>query len=433
MSETFDHTAIRVIAQQLYRSGHETEAKQLTVLAQAMNQAQARLSTGMMHDFRVLSPRAWAEANGFPAVEHPMDDGDGDLYLDEGLLPSWRAAAAAWQAKERQPLLSIAAARATVTTIGWALHGQTGQTCDEQFDVLSPAGDFLCYDPYWLPWLAHKGVFGCIAVARQRLMMDFSGSDEASLPPGSILVTSRSNWSHWLLDHLSRVRIAVPRPGRKAVFGPLRPSQRRCLPYVGIDPADVVEVEVRCTRLIRHAAEDLTVLSPVPKKMAFSWLRDRFTARRAADGPRRVYLSRWRQRPRHRVDNDVEVSALLEARGFRTVHIETLEFADQLAVLAHAEVIVMSLGGDIGNLALCNPAATVVMLTSRLYAETPPPEQACREIAAYVFGCGLPVVPVYGEPLTPEDRSLDAPAVYAPAVVDAAVDRALALARQRSS
>lgn len=90
------------------------------------------------------------------------------------------------------------------------------------------------------------------------------------------------------------------------------------------------------------------------------------------DGPEWVYLSRRHYRPlRHRVDNDEEVSAFLEARGFTVMFPEKLDFRETVRVFRSARTIVSPIGAQYGNVVFCRPGARYIELTPTFHRPNP--------------------------------------------------------------
>lgn len=98
---------------------------------------------------------------------------------------------------------------------------------------------------------------------------------------------------------------------------------------------------------------------------AYEFIRERAASRLPPPGPheRKVYLSR-RRRGR-RPNNEDEISAHLEARGFEVVYPEDLSFADQARVFQEARVIVAPNGSALMNCVFCPPGTRVIVLSQR--------------------------------------------------------------------
>lgn len=82
--------------------------------------------------------------------------------------------------------------------------------------------------------------------------------------------------------------------------------------------------------------------------------------------PKRIYVSRADANHR-RVLNEPEVLERLQAFGFVAVELEGLSFQAQVALFAHAEVMIMPHGSGLANLIFCSPNTTVVELVAPHY------------------------------------------------------------------
>lgn len=82
----------------------------------------------------------------------------------------------------------------------------------------------------------------------------------------------------------------------------------------------------------------------------------------------KIYVSREKAR-RRRVTNEGELRIALEARGFRSVVLEDLSWAEQITVFQHAKIIVAPHGAGLANLAFCAPGARVVEFFNRAFVD----------------------------------------------------------------
>jgi capsular polysaccharide biosynthesis protein len=127
-------------------------------------------------------------------------------------------------------------------------------------------------------------------------------------------------------------------------------------------------VGVTPDRLMRFHQEHWRVASLVvpsvpsdrPLRWACSWLRD--MSRRCGWHPvesgLRIYVSR-RSAVTRRVVNEDEVMAYLTSRGFRSVDLATLSFADQVRLLSGAQVIVGPHGAGLTHCVFAQPGCLV--------------------------------------------------------------------------
>lgn len=104
----------------------------------------------------------------------------------------------------------------------------------------------------------------------------------------------------------------------------------------------------------------------------------------AGPWPRRLYIDRrGGSRP---LANEDEVVAALAHLGFQAVRLETLPLADQIALFAHAEVIVAPHGAGLGNLVYAQPGCRLVELHVDYWVNW------CFRRLAAVFGVGYDCV-----------------------------------------
>lgn len=108
----------------------------------------------------------------------------------------------------------------------------------------------------------------------------------------------------------------------------------------------------------------LNTVSPASKfqHIGFSELAQK----RSGQFPERIYISRTDANHRQLL-NQVDVLAYLRSFGFVSVDLESLTFSDQVALFAHAKVIIAPHGSGLTNIAFCRPETVVVELVSPHY------------------------------------------------------------------
>jgi tetratricopeptide (TPR) repeat protein/capsular polysaccharide biosynthesis protein len=184
---------------------------------------------------------------------------------------------------------------------------------------------------------------------------------------------------HWMIDILPRIEILrrsgidLNRIDWFVVNNFDRPFQRETLNLLGIPAAKIIPSD-------RHSylqAQELIVpsfpgyLDWVPLE-TIKFLRQIFLPQIDLAHhryPDLVYISRAQARGRQ-VINEQEVTNLLQQLGFQTVFLEKMSVLEQVALFAHAKVIVSPHGSGLTNLVFCNPGATVVELFSPHYVRT---------------------------------------------------------------
>ncbi len=211
---------------------------------------------------------------------------------------------------------------------------------------------------------------------------------QAALPPletikGNIAVLSNlsgSTYFHWMVDVLPRFEllrqsgIDLTTIDWFLVNSTNHSFQRETLNMLKIPAEKILASDqhphIQAEQLIAPSfAGHLGWLEP----WALQFLRQAFLApileQNAANReafPERLYISR--SDANHRcVLNETEVLAELTPLGFRTIALDSLSFQQQVALFAHAKVIVAPHGSGLTNLVFCSPATVVVELMSPHY------------------------------------------------------------------
>lgn len=182
----------------------------------------------------------------------------------------------------------------------------------------------------------------------------------------TLAVFSTGNYYHWMFEGLPRVELL-----RKAgidlgsidwfiVNDTANQFVQPSLAALGIP-----ESKLRVTR-DGHAwrCEELLVPSMPcqtnPSRWVCDFLRKSMLPLAPAQPKReRLFVSRAPGAKR-RLTNESEVEALLAARGFRKVYLETCTLAEQIGLFAHAEAIVAAHGASMANLVFCLPQTKVI-------------------------------------------------------------------------
>jgi capsular polysaccharide biosynthesis protein len=196
-----------------------------------------------------------------------------------------------------------------------------------------------------------------------------------SLPGRSaaLAVFSTGNYYHWMFEALPRVEllkqagIDVATIDRFIVNDTNNQFVRPSLTALGIP-----ESKLRVTR-DGHAfrCEELQVSSMPcqtnPSLWVCEFLRQHFLPLAPAALKReRLFVSRA-PGARRRITNEDEVEALLVARGFRKVYLETCSLSEQVELFSHADVIVAAHGASMANLVFCAPHTKVVEIFNSEY------------------------------------------------------------------
>lgn len=215
---------------------------------------------------------------------------------------------------------------------------------------------------------------GCKNAAPHRIL-------EQILPPvesiaGTVAVLSGLSghiYFHWMVDILPRLEL-LRRGGFDwaAIDWFLlnysdQSFQRETLAALGILAEKILSSDrhphIQGTLIAPAFAGHLGWLQP----WALQFLRQMFLPKAVSKNlPKRVYISRSRASYR-RVLNEAEVVETLAHAGFVAIVLESLSFAEQVALFANAEAIVAPHGSGLTNLAFCSPHTQVVEIVSPHY------------------------------------------------------------------
>lgn len=177
----------------------------------------------------------------------------------------------------------------------------------------------------------------------------------------AMLLGGSRNYYHWLIDHLPRLALFDPEPGRHLVVNSdLATFQLDSLLHLGFDDERLLKLDVN----ERLEVEDLVVPSLLTKSSlvhpaALAWLRRRFLTGDDASAPRRLYVSRQAASQRRLLDEPAVID-LLRSRGFTIVRTEGMGVTSQAALFAGADLIVTVHGAALANLAFASAGASVV-------------------------------------------------------------------------
>jgi capsular polysaccharide biosynthesis protein/tetratricopeptide (TPR) repeat protein len=209
---------------------------------------------------------------------------------------------------------------------------------------------------------------------------------ERTLPPptpipGTVAVVtglSGHNYYHWMVDILPRFALLqqsdfdIDRIDRIFLNSTSQSFQRATLTALGIPLEKILESDrqphIQADRLLVPSfAGPLGWL----ELWAMNWLRQQFLPLAApiiakAKLPERIYISRDRASHR-RVLNEAALIEQLQAYNFTVIQLESLSFAEQVALFAHAKLILAPHGGGLTNLIFCQPGTIVIELVSPAY------------------------------------------------------------------
>jgi hypothetical protein len=348
----------------------------------------------------------------------------------ESVEPPWRVLLADERARRAQPLDIVFGRDARRVMHRWRYN--RGLTKD--FYLVSAADELLVNDPRWADDFAGK----CFLVAldgRGGATLDLSAYPES--PPidaPCLEIGSSPNWGHWLADLVGKLWLREKIPDladRRLVFGALEPFHRETLDILGLagHPAESNDAE-DAGRQWRFA--DLAVAQAPPPALAYAFVQERLVAPLAADPtqPKRVYLTRRRQHPCHRVANEDEVAELFARRGFAVLEPEGWGLRETVARLKGAEIVAAPIGGSLGNFLLAGPDTVFIHLLPDYLSGA----IEINHVLAYWVGYYLPLaermVTAWGRFDTPEQEDycrrhalsiINRPYRFPPPVLDQAI------------
>lgn len=180
-----------------------------------------------------------------------------------------------------------------------------------------------------------------------------------------------ANWGRWVVNVIPKTaQFLQYGGGRKFLCHVAHPWQRRLLNILGVPDDDILPHDPGrsyiCEDLltVEYSVNNFTV-SAQERTNLFQ-----LVMRHAAKIPahRKLFVSRASlsaKHPHYRVlQNEAELTAMLEALGFVTIEPETLPFEQQVALFAGAEQIVCLGGSAIFNAAFCPPGISILDIES---------------------------------------------------------------------
>ncbi|NEQ74073.1 MAG: DUF563 domain-containing protein [Okeania sp. SIO2C9] len=188
-------------------------------------------------------------------------------------------------------------------------------------------------------------------------------------------VLSGNVYFHWVVDLLPRIEVLRQGINLEQIDWFLvnnyqQPFQQETLKILGIPEEKILASD-------RHPyiqAEELVVPS-YPSYLGWlqpwgvKFLREVFLKERIIEKsglPERIYISRSNARYR-RVMNEPEVVEVLSKFGFTCITPESMSLETQIAIFAHAKIIVAPHGSGLTNIVFCNPETKIIELFSPDY------------------------------------------------------------------
>lgn len=182
---------------------------------------------------------------------------------------------------------------------------------------------------------------------------------------------------HWLCDALPRLEGVSAGSGKtRRLMLPRRVAQQQ---FVGDSLPAWAEFEPVCpsgsdgsgraeTLLVTGRAAETPLVNRNLVRHVSARLVRHF-GRPVSRSGRRIYVSRAGARMR-RVANEADILGVLRRHGFECVHMEGMQFADQVSLLRETEVLAGPHGGGLTNMMFMTPGSGIVEMRS---AKGPPP------------------------------------------------------------
>ena len=196
--------------------------------------------------------------------------------------------------------------------------------------------------------------------------------------PGTVFSMSgdtAENLYHWTFDVLPRLRMLDPaRRAQVRVLARLKyPFNRASLEAAGFPPDSIIPAEP----MTLYRTDELLAASVVRGITPANFACAREIYLKAAgpvpapSTPVRLYISRAKATSR-KIVNEAELEEELRQRGFRIAFFEELPFAEQLALISQAEIIVSAHGAAWTLVVVARPGTPAIeILPAGLEAEDP--------------------------------------------------------------
>jgi hypothetical protein len=187
------------------------------------------------------------------------------------------------------------------------------------------------------------------------------------IPGTSVVFPTTPNYYHWLIEDLPVVLRAseiAPDATYLAFADGITNRHRLVAHHLGVNLMPVPLVVAMDEQLLPGRSDDSWFVHPEDARRLAELGRG-ITGRKTPEASSRVYVSR--RHSQRSLPDEARVEQLLEAEGFTILHLEAMDWADQIAAFQQAEVVVGPHGAGLSNLVFTQPDATVVELTFGLH------------------------------------------------------------------
>ena len=380
------------------------------------------------HDFiaRISGFREWCERNQAKYDYYTF----GDSFLQHAYLDGLPECMTGIYRNSRGHTHEVFLAQAqNIRVMQWVFPGG-----DEDFAVFSSRGDYL-YDDYydrvfWLPYMAGNRYLRFLANDRKHGLIDFYEYEKSlkRIAGPCVFLGSRSNYGHWLLDFVTRLWVVDKYPEIKKlplVVGRLAPFQKELLHILGFDNELIELSPAAGSHYGIFAIDQAYIPGTPPLPVGKTFLKDKtdkyFRNRKPLERRKGIYLSRRNSRPRHRIENDEEISEFLADRGFDILFAEQLSVEDTVRYCKEARIVVTTSGAQSSNIILSDDFVFINLLPENLPDW---PINYVRAVTDYCFSIVEHFIPVWGKIAGKASCCIDTPALIDLRDLEAALARA---------
>ena len=187
------------------------------------------------------------------------------------------------------------------------------------------------------------------------------------------------NYSHWLIDSISRIALLKKTGWYDKIDWFLVPSyhhdyQKDSLLMLGINESKIIsghkENHIQANTLV--ATTYVRYSEHIPA-WCCQFLRDEFLKSKSPVSSQKkyspyVYISR-NDSTKRRVLNEPELVELLNKYGFKSFELSKLSFQEKINLFANAEIIIATIGAGQANLVFCNENTNVIELMAEDFAQ----------------------------------------------------------------
>jgi hypothetical protein len=287
----------------------------------------------------------------------------------------------------------------------------------DRFELFSSSYDCIIEDSVrlWLKHLEGKLIYKTLTSDGSAVVIDFNGLLDFRVKSKSVFIGSNQNWGHWLTDCLPQIALASALPNAEDisyVFGKMDENQTKCLELLGIKEDQVINLEnaSQDESFVKFFNfDDIMILPAVSKASGLAYLQNHFSGllTRKSSCAERVFISRRNDFPRHRIANLDEIERTFSDNGFTIINdLKTKPLLEQIEIFQNAKIVAFVSGAEYGNLAFVSPKAIIIILISAYFINIKNNYDLIKvQLIPYIFGSGLKIVLVSGNPIDASDSS----------------------------